>query len=78
MKLSDIMSAAGLGFFAEVALALFVLSFALVALTVVWRANQATWERARWLPLDEGPNKGPSKDDLEPRLGRGEQTKEGA
>lgn len=53
MRLSDIMSAAGLALYAEVALALFVLAYALIALGVVSRRNRDTWERARWLPLSE-------------------------
>ena len=53
MRLSDIMSAAGLSFYAEVALALFMFAFALVALSVVARRNRSTWEQARWLPLSE-------------------------
>lgn len=53
MKLSDIMSAAGLAFYAEVALGLFMFAFALVALSVVSRRNRDTWEQARWLPLAE-------------------------
>ena len=53
MKLSDIMSAAGLAFYAEVALGLFMFAFALVALSVVARSNESTWERARWLPLSD-------------------------
>jgi hypothetical protein len=51
MKLSDIMSAAGLAFYAEVALGLFMLAFALVALGVVSRRNRNAWEEARWMPL---------------------------
>lgn len=53
MKLSDIMGAAGLAFYAEVALGLFMFAFALVGLSVVSRRNQNTWEHARWLPLAE-------------------------
>jgi len=53
MRLSDIMSAAGLAFYAEVALGLFLFAFALVALSVVSRRNRSTWEQARWLPLSE-------------------------
>lgn len=53
MRLSDIMSGAGLAFYAEVALALFLLAFALIALGVVSGRNQDNWERARWLPLSE-------------------------
>lgn len=53
MRLSDIMSAAGLAFYAEVALCLFMLAFALIALGVVARRNRSTWEQARWLPLSD-------------------------
>lgn len=53
MRLSDIMSAAGLAFYAEVALGLFILAYALVAISVVLRRNRSRWEQARWLPLSE-------------------------
>lgn len=53
MRLSDIMSAAGLAFYAEVALCLFMLAFVLIALGIVARRNRSTWERARWLPLSD-------------------------
>ncbi len=53
MRLTDIMSGAGLAFYAEVALALFLLAFAMVAATVVARRNQKTWENARWMPLSD-------------------------
>lgn len=53
MRLSDIMSAAGLALYAEIALGLFLLAFALIAVGVVSRRNQDNWERARWLPLSE-------------------------
>ena len=53
MRLSDIMSAAGLAFYAEVALALFLLAFAAVVASIVSRKYQPTWERARFLPLEE-------------------------
>ena len=55
MKLSDIMGAAGLAFYAEVALALFVLAFLLITVSVVARGNQRTFERARWMPLSNDP-----------------------
>lgn len=58
MRLSDIMSAAGLEVYAEIALGLFVLAFALVALMLVAGRNQSVWERARWLPLSEAPVRG--------------------
>ncbi|HEU5074064.1 MAG TPA: hypothetical protein VFU02_07820, partial [Polyangiaceae bacterium] len=53
MRLSDIMSAAGLAFYAEVALGLFMFAFALIGLSVVARRNRSTWEHARWMPLSE-------------------------
>jgi len=53
MRLSDIMSAAGLAFYAEVALGLFMFAFALIALGILSRSNRSTWEQARWLPLSE-------------------------
>ena len=55
MRLSDIMSAAGLAFYAEVALALFLLAFVAVVVTVVSRKQQQVWERARFMPLDDRP-----------------------
>jgi cbb3-type cytochrome oxidase subunit 3 len=53
MKLSDIMSAAGLAIYAEIALVIFFLVF----LLVVWRVlrGKKEWNRARYLPLDDGP-----------------------
>ena len=51
MKLSEIMSAAGLSAYAEVALILFLFAFALVLLTVFSPARKAWYERARTLPL---------------------------
>jgi cbb3-type cytochrome oxidase subunit 3 len=52
VKLSDVMSAAGLTSWAEAALLLFF--FAFLAL-VVWllRSRRADWEHARHLPLED-------------------------
>ena len=56
MKLSDIMGAAGLSIYAEIALALFLGSFVAVAWSVRSKRNQPTWEAARFIPLsDEEP-----------------------
>ena len=53
MKLSDIMSAAGLAIYAEIALVIFFVVF----LLVVWRVlrGKREWQRARYLPLDDSP-----------------------
>lgn len=59
MKLSDIMGAAGLAVYAEIALALFVLAFVLVAINIMWKKNQRLWEQARFMPLDEDRDPGP-------------------
>ena len=53
MKLADVMGAAHLEIFAEVGLAIFVLAFATVLVTTFLRGNQAAFEQARHLPLDE-------------------------
>jgi hypothetical protein len=52
MRLSDIMSALELGFYAEVALVLFMAAFFAIGLHVFLRRNASLWERARHLPLD--------------------------
>ena len=51
MKLSDVMSAMNLTAYAEVALILFLLAFAMVAISLVRHGERDTWERARQLPL---------------------------
>ncbi len=50
MKLSDVMSAAGLAGWAEVALVIFFVAFLLVCVRVA-RGNRE-WQRARYLPLE--------------------------
>jgi hypothetical protein len=50
MKLSDVMSAAGLAGWAEAALIIFFLAFLLVCLRVL--RGDRRWHRARYLPLD--------------------------
>jgi cbb3-type cytochrome oxidase subunit 3 len=52
MKLSDVMSAANLAVYAEIALLIFFVVFVLV----VWRvlSKNRDYERARHLPLDDG------------------------
>lgn len=53
MKLSDIMGAAGLSFYAEVALVLFLAAFLGVTWWVFRGANRERWQRAAMLPLDD-------------------------
>jgi hypothetical protein len=54
MKLSDVMSAAGLAGYAQVAMILFLLVFVVVGLRVLF-ARSATMERAARIPLDDEP-----------------------
>jgi hypothetical protein len=51
--LSDVLRDAGLAGYAEVALVLFVLAFALIAWRVLRRRRTRDWERARHLPLED-------------------------
>lgn len=53
MRLSEIMSAAGLQVFAEIGLVLFVSIFAGVVVYTFHRKNRATFDRARTAPLHE-------------------------
>jgi cbb3-type cytochrome oxidase subunit 3 len=55
MKLSDIMSAAGLAGFAEAALVLFLIVFVAVCLSVFSKKNAGHHERARFLPCEDAP-----------------------
>ena len=51
MKLSDIMSAAGLSTYAEIALVIFLLAFIAVVVSLVAPGRQRTYERMRHLPI---------------------------
>ena len=55
MKLSDIVSAAGLSWYAEVALVLFMAAFVLVVWRVFAPSLKAKYDRAARLPLDDEP-----------------------
>ena len=57
MRLSDIMSAMQLSSYAELALAIFMLAFLAIALHLLLARDGATWERARFLPLDPEPSR---------------------
>lgn len=52
MSLSDLMSAARLATYPEIALALFMAVFVGVAVRLALQGERAAWERARTLPLD--------------------------
>jgi cbb3-type cytochrome oxidase subunit 3 len=53
MRLGDVMSGARLEIFAEIGLVIFAVAFATVLVTTFLRRNQAAFEQARRLPLDE-------------------------
>lgn len=53
MKLSDVMSAANLAIYAEVALIIFFIVFLLIVFRVL--RGKKEWHRARYLPLERTP-----------------------
>lgn len=53
MKLSDVMGAADLAIFAEVALLLFFGVFLVVLLRAAWPGNGATWSELGRMPLED-------------------------
>lgn len=55
MRLSDIMSAMHLSSYAELALTIFMLAFLAIAVHLLRARDGATWERARFLPLEPEP-----------------------
>ena len=55
MRMSDIVSHAGLAFYPQVALVLFLLAFAIVVVRTFLPGAQPLWERAGRMPLDD-PN----------------------
>lgn len=59
MKLSDIVSAAGLSWYAEVALVLFVVAFLIVLWRVFKPSLKAKYDRAARMPLDDEPPRTP-------------------
>lgn len=60
MKLSDIMSAAGLAWFAEAALVLFMIAFVAVCISVFSKKNGPRLEKARYLPWEDTTSPGVS------------------
>lgn len=61
MKLSDVVSAAGLAWYAEVALILFLLAFIGVVVWVSRPSRRATYDDASRLPLDDGERRFPEE-----------------
>lgn len=53
MKLSDIMSAAGLTIYPRIALILFLLAFLIVVVRLLLPGRRAQWEHTAALPLDD-------------------------
>ena len=58
MTLSDVMSHAGLAFYAEVAMVLFLIVFVTVAVRAVWPGRTRELEEAGRLPFDDEPERG--------------------
>ena len=58
MRLSDIMSHAGLAGYAVVAMLLFLAAFVAVVVRVAKRSSTPEFERARRMPLDDAERKG--------------------
>jgi len=55
MSLTDVMSGLGLHLFAEAGLVLFGAAFLAIVVTTFLRRNREHFERARFLPLEDGP-----------------------
>ena len=62
MRLGEIMSEMGLSGYAEVALIIFFVVFVLVTITVFSKRLHSTWDKARYMPLDDGPPANPESD----------------
>ena len=62
MKLSDVVSHAGLSGYAEVALVFFLVAFAVVALRTFWPGRRAHWNHVSRLPLEDGADSAPAKE----------------
>lgn len=53
MSLTDLMSAADLDWYAQVALVAFMVAFGLIVWRIFSPRNRSAYDRARMLPLDE-------------------------
>lgn len=63
MRLTDIMSGAGLSGYAEIALILFLVAFAAIAIRLFLPSRKRDLERASRLPLEDGHEKERSRND---------------
>jgi cbb3-type cytochrome oxidase subunit 3 len=54
MTLTDLMSGAGLSAYAEIALVLFILAFAVIVLRIFAPGRRREMDQAAQLPLDDG------------------------
>lgn len=59
MRLTDVVSGAGLSFYAQVALVLFFVAFVLIVVRLWFRRDRDELERMRRLPLDDDTPAGP-------------------
>jgi cbb3-type cytochrome oxidase subunit 3 len=55
MRLSDIMSSAGLAFYPQIALFIFLIVFTLVCLRILRPSHAAQYQSHSTLPLDDAP-----------------------
>lgn len=62
MKLSDVMSHAGLAGYAEIALVLFLLAFVGIVIAVFLPSRQREMDTASRLPFDDDPSGLPEED----------------
>ena len=53
MRLSDIMGAANLSVYAEIAMILFIVAFVAIVIAVFSRRRQRTYDAASRMPLDD-------------------------
>lgn len=63
MRLSDIMSSAGLSGYAVIALILFMAAFIAIAIRLFLPSQRKKLERAKRLPLDDGDPSGRENDE---------------
>jgi cbb3-type cytochrome oxidase subunit 3 len=62
MKLSDVVSHSGLAGYAEVALVLFLIAFAVVAVRTFWPGRRAHFDHVSSLPLEDGDESRPAEE----------------
>jgi cbb3-type cytochrome oxidase subunit 3 len=60
MRLSDIVSHAGLAGYAEAALILFMIAFVAIVLRIFWPSRQREMDAMSRLPFEDGESRGPN------------------